>query len=174
MSISQQCIPRHTVRRVTAALSPIFSRKSALARGLLFSCLAIGRHCESSTKVVQSHRQLRTYSSGFLVRHFIGAGRNSRGRAINPWPVRGKTATELDRCPMGVSCGLAAAHSRCRHSGGARRDGRHQSEPDRRDAPSSRLGVMDRAFQLRLPPCRPATIRGPCPPSHSHCAKWAP
>jgi hypothetical protein len=26
-------------------------------------------------------------------------------------------ATELDRCQTGVSCGLAAAHLRCRHSG---------------------------------------------------------
>ena len=60
---------------------------------------------------------------------------DSSGNAINPWRARGKAATELDHCQMGVSYGLAAAHSRCRHSGGAQRDGRHQSEPDRRDAP---------------------------------------
>jgi hypothetical protein len=35
-------------------------------------------------------------------------------------------ATELDRCQTGVSCGLAAAHLRCRHSGGAERSGRHR------------------------------------------------
>src|SRR4029077_1460593 len=60
---------------------------------------------------------------------------DSSGNAINPWRAREKTATELDHCQMGVSCGLAAAHSLCRHSGGAQRDGRHQSEPDRREAP---------------------------------------
>jgi hypothetical protein len=78
----------------------------------------------SSNKVVQSHRRLRHIAPGSFGK-FIGAGRNSRGTATHPLATRG-IATELDRCQTGVSCGLAAAHLRCRHSGGAERSGRHR------------------------------------------------
>jgi hypothetical protein len=63
-----------------------------------------------------------------------------------PVALSRKTATELDHCNMGVSCGLAAAHPRCRHSGGAQRDGWHQSEPDRGDTP--RNLVSGRSFSF--------------------------
>jgi hypothetical protein len=63
-----------------------------------------------------------TYSSGRFIQHFIGAGRRLYVQAIDSWRARGKTATELDDCPMGVSCGLAVTHSRYWHSGGAQRN----------------------------------------------------
>ena len=71
---------------------------------------------KSLNKVVQSHRRLRHIAPGFFFGKLIGAGRNSRGTVTNPLATRG-IATELDRCQTGVSCGLAAAHLRCRHSG---------------------------------------------------------
>jgi len=77
------------------------------------------------TKVVQSHRRLRHIAPGSFFGKLIGAGRNSCGTATNPLAPRG-IATELDRCQTGVSCGLAAAHLRFRHSGGAERSGRHR------------------------------------------------
>lgn len=76
-------------------------------------------------KVVQSHRRLRHIAPGPCFGKFIGAGRDSCGTATNPLASRG-IATELDRCQTGVSCGLAAAYLRCRHSGGAERSGRHR------------------------------------------------
>ncbi len=79
----------------------------------------------SFNKVVQSHRRLRHIAPGSFFGKFIGAGRNSRGTATHPLASRG-IATELDRCQTGVSCGLAAAQLRCRHSGGAERSGRHR------------------------------------------------
>jgi len=79
----------------------------------------------SSNQVVQLHRRLRHIAPGSFFGELIGAGRNSRGTATNPLAARG-IATELDRCQTGVSCGLAAAHLRCRHSGGAERSGRHR------------------------------------------------
>ncbi len=85
-------------------------------------------------KVVQYHRRLRHIAPGSFFGKFIGAGRNSRGSATHPLAPRG-IATELDRCQTGVSCGLAAAYLRCRHSGGDGAKWAAQSEPDRRDAP---------------------------------------
>src|SRR6478609_1538200 len=79
----------------------------------------------SFNKVVQYHRRLRHIAPGSFFGKLIGAVRNSRETATNPLAPRG-TATELDRCQTGVSCGLAAAHLRCRHSGGAERSGRHR------------------------------------------------
>ena len=79
----------------------------------------------SFNKVVQSHRRLRHIAPGSFFGKFIAAGRNYRETATNPLAARG-IATELDRCQTGVSCGLAAAHLRCRHSGGAEQSGRHR------------------------------------------------
>jgi len=79
----------------------------------------------SFNKVVQYHRRLRHIAPGSFFGKLIGAVRNSRETATNPLAPRG-TATELDRCQTGVFCGLAAAHLRCRHSGGAERSGRHR------------------------------------------------
>jgi hypothetical protein len=76
-------------------------------------------------KVVQSHRRLRHIAPGSLFGKIIGAGRNSRENATHPLAPRG-IATELDRCQTGVSCGLAAAHLRCRRSGGVERCERHR------------------------------------------------
>jgi len=87
----------------------------------------------SFNKVVQSHRRLRHIAPGSFFGKFIGAGRNSCGTATHPLAPRG-IATELDGCQTGVSCGLAAAQLRCRHSGGAQAKWTAQSEPDRRDA----------------------------------------
>lgn len=72
---------------------------------------------KSFYQVVQSHRRLRHIAPGSFFGKIIGAERNSRGSATHPLAPRG-IATELDRCQTGVFCGLAAAHLRCRHSGG--------------------------------------------------------
>lgn len=77
----------------------------------------------SICKVVQYHRRLRPIAPGSFSTNAIGERRNSNRNAINPWRA---SATELDHCQVGVSCGLAAAHSCCAHSGGAQRDGRHR------------------------------------------------
>jgi len=92
----------------------------------------------SSNQVVQSHRRLRHIAPGSFFGELIGAERNSRGTATNPLAARG-IATELDRCQTGVSCGLAAAHLRCRHMWWCRAKRAAQSEPDRRDAPRQSL-----------------------------------
>lgn len=98
------------------------------------------------------------YSSGFLLRQFIGAGRNSRGTATHPLAPRG-IATELDRCQTGVSCGLAAAHLRCRHSGGAGRIGRHRVS----QTAGTRPGNRHYGFLPEIQPGRrvPAGTGGP-------------
>jgi len=97
----------------------------------------------SSNQVVQSHRRLRHIAPGSFFGKLIGAGRNSRGTATHPLAPRG-IATELDRCQTGVSCGLAAAHLRCWHSGGAERSERHrvsQTAGTRPRQSSSRLSA---------------------------------
>lgn len=76
--------------------------------------------------VVQYHRLLRPIAPGSLP----GISSGPEGVSAEP-PTTccasvEKPQFELDHCQTGVSCGLAAAHSRCQHSGGARRNGRHR------------------------------------------------
>jgi hypothetical protein len=91
--------------------------------------------CKNFYQVVQYHRQLRRMAPGSL----SGTSSGPEGASSRPPSTHGasmeKPRLNWTTAPMGVSRGLAAAHSRCRHSGGARRDGRHQSETDRGDAP---------------------------------------
>jgi hypothetical protein len=62
--------------------------------------------------------------------------------------------TELDRCQTGVSCGLAAAHLRCRHCGGAERSGRHRVS----QTAGTRLGNRHYGF---LPEIQPGCLFPP-------------
>jgi hypothetical protein len=110
----------------------------------------------SFNQVVQSHRRLRHIAPGSFFGKFIGAGRNSCGIATHPLATRG-IATELDRCQTGVSCGLAAAHLRCRHSGGAERSGRHRVS----QTAGTRLGNRHYGF---LPEIHPGCLFPPGQP----------
>jgi hypothetical protein len=110
----------------------------------------------SPNQVVQSHRRLRHIAPGSFFGKFIGAGRDSRGTATHPLASRG-IATELDRCQTGVSCGLAAAHLRCQHSGGAERSGRHRVS----QTAGTRLGNRHYGF---LPEIQPGCLFPPGQP----------
>ena len=111
----------------------------------------------SFNKVVQSHRRLRHIAPGSCFGKFIGAGRDSCGTATHPLAPRG-IATELDRCQTGVSCGLAAAQLRYRHSGGAERSGRHRVSQTAGTRPGNRryYGFLPEIQPGRLfPPGQP-------------------
>ena len=100
------CQPKYTLWPINTA-AYLTGRKCTFFNRLPFGFLnAFHRGHE-----IQLSPPVATYSSGFLVRLFIGAGRNSCADRHNPLASR-KIATELDRCCTGVPCGLAAAHFR--------------------------------------------------------------
>jgi hypothetical protein len=71
-------------------------------------------------QVVQYHRRLRPIAPGVFFSFSSGLKGACAGSHLTHGVLAG-IATELDDCPMDVSCGLAAADSCCRHSGGAQR-----------------------------------------------------
>jgi hypothetical protein len=127
----------------------------SLIPALMPCTCGVQQHFEAY-QVVQSHRRLRHIAPGSFFGKIIGAGRDSRGTATHPLASRG-IVTELDRCQTCVSCGLAAAHLRCRHCGGAERSERHRVS----QTAGTRLGSRHYGF---LPEIQPGCLFPPGQP----------